>query len=269
MDATTRKIAGIAGSALMLTGMGTGAAVAFADELPSQATTSELQQAEQSSMQETVLVKDVIGTFSFTQLTASSKEAIHKTMASAGKYLCGNSPIADPGEDVSDWAISIEGLVENPYTTTIGEIQNDDELMTQLMGCACAGNPADGAASVNAEVTGIAVGTLLGRAGVSADVNTIVFVSSDGYQVALPYTYLQTRLCPVVFNVAGAPIVESMGGANQLWLGSTSANYFARDIVSIRAEHRDVVPAAPGTPEAGDSYANLPNIGVAFGGEVV
>ncbi len=55
---------------------------------------------------------------------------------------------------------------------------------------------------------------------------------------------------------------------NQLWLGSSSARYFARNIVSITLEARQTPPPAPGTPEAGDTYANLPNVGVAYGGEI-
>lgn len=71
-----------------------------------------------------------------------------------------------------------------------------------------------------------------------------------------------------VFDVNGSPIAESMGGVNQLWLGSTSARYFARDIVSITVESRDEVPAAPTAGDAAEASANLPNVGVFFGGEV-
>lgn len=59
-----------------------------------------------------------------------------------------------------------------------------------------------------------------------------------------------------------------MGGVNQLWLGFTSARYFARDIVSITVESRDEVPAAPSEGDAAEASANLPNVGVFFGGEV-
>ena len=152
--------------------------------------------------------------------------------------------------------------------TTIAELQEDPAAQTVLMGCSCAGNPADGRATVNAEVTGVSVKALIQKAGRTLDANTVVFTSADGYEVALPLDYVVNRYCPIVFDVAGSPIAESVGGANQLWLGSTSARYFARNIVSITVEARDVVPAAPGTDAADDDYANLPNIGVDFGGEV-
>ena len=71
-----------------------------------------------------------------------------------------------------------------------------------------------------------------------------------------------------LFGVNDSPIARTVGGANQLWLGSTSARYFAKNIVSITVETRDEAPAAPGSEEAGDTYANLPNVGVFFGGDV-
>ena len=69
-------------------------------------------------------------------------------------------------------------------------------------------------------------------------------------------------------DVNGSPIAQSAGGTNQLWLGSTSARYFARDITGITLEKRQTPPPAPGSDEADDEYANLPNVGVYFGGEI-
>lgn len=267
MNNVAKKAAGITGSALMLAGMGAGALTAFAAE-PDQPAAPSAEAASEGSMAQTIMLDKVVGTFSFTQASAASKQMIIKAMAMAGHYLCGGQPMVESAENVSDWSIEINGAVANGYTTTIGTLEKDPEMVSRLMGCICAANPVDGAAAVNAQVTGVPVTVLLGRAGIEPGANTAVFTSADGYEVALPLMYLKTHLCPIVFNVAGSPIVESMGGANQLWLGSTSANYFARDIVSITVETRDEAPAAPGTPEAGDTYANLPNIGIAFGGEV-
>ncbi|MCI8366849.1 MAG: molybdopterin-dependent oxidoreductase [Eggerthellaceae bacterium] len=267
MNKTAKKAAGITGSALMLASMGAGAMVAFADQ-PEAFAAPSAEAVEGEGLSQTIMLEKVVGTFSFTQANAASKEAIMKAMAVAGQYLCGGQQVVVATDDVSDWAIEIGGAVRGGYTTTIGDLEKDPEMVSQLMGCMCVANPIDGAASVNAQVTGVPVLTLLERAGMDPAANTAVFKSADGYEVALPLIYLKTHLCPIVFNVAGSPIVESMGGANQLWLGSTSANYFARDIVSITLEVRDEAPAAPGTPEAGDDYANLPNVGIAFGGEV-
>ena len=267
MSATTNKVAGVVGSMLLLS-MGTTAAVAVASDAASGPADLE-PQANQVVKAGSSQVKpaSVQGSFAFTQAEASSNEAIAKAMG-ASKVLCGAQGAPLTAVAAEDWVISVDGAVENPYALTVAELQDDPAVQQHLMGCSCSGNPADGMASVNAKVTGVSVANLLKKAGVAPDANTIVFASADGYEVALPLNYVKTRMCPIVFDVNGSPIAESAGGTNQLWLGSTSARYFARDIVSITLEARDEVPAAPGSEEADDAYANLPNVGVFFGGEI-
>lgn len=203
----------------------------------------------------------------YTQDEVSSNEAIRKA-ASASKYFCASQGAPEAAVAAEDWVISVDGAVANPYAMTVAELQDDEAVQKHLMGCSCSGNPADGIASVNAKVTGVSVTTLLKKAGVESGANTIVFTSTDGYEVALPLSYVSTRMCPIVFDVNGSPIAESAGGTNQLWLGSTSARYFARDITGITLEKRQTPPPAPGSDEADDEYANLPNVGVYFGGEI-
>ncbi len=267
MNDTTKKIAGTAGSLLLLGSMGAGAVTAFAEEAPEAAPAGDellLSEGVQRASAEAVQ-----GDFSYTQTLVSSNDAIARAMGAAA-YLCGNG--AFEGDeftgDATQWPIAIGGDVQNSYVATVAELQADPEAQKSIMGCSCAGNPADGSASVNAEVTGVAVAHLLEMAGVEADANTVVFRSADGYEVALPMRYITQHYCQVVFDVNDSPIARTVGGANQLWLGSTSARYFAKNIVSITVETRDEAPAAPGSEEAGDTYANLPNVGVFFGGDV-
>lgn len=136
------------------------------------------------------------------------------------------------------------------------------------MGCSCAGNPAGGLAAGNADVLGVTMLSIMNRANVAEDVNTIVFTSSDGYEIALPFYYVAQRFSLIAFDIAGEPVANSMGGTNQLWLGSTAANYFARDVATITFETREIAPPTPGTAQAGDTYANVPNISVTDGAAV-
>ena len=69
----------------------------------------------------------------------------------------------------------------------------------------------------------------------------------------------------IVYQVNGEPLSASVGGTNQLWLGSTSARYFASDVVEIRVTCEDEVPALPGSPASDDRAANLPNASVTAG----
>ena len=268
MNDTTKKIAGTAGSLVLLSSMGMGAVAAYADETPvSEAPVPAAETAIASAVVDVVSAPVVAGEFACSQDSVSSLEEIARAVGAAS-YLCGGQGAELTDVAAEDWTIAVKGAVANPYLTTVAEIQNDPAVQKALLGCSCSGNPVDGNASVAAQVTGVSVKLMLDRAGVAEDANTIVFTSADGYEVALPLRYVTQRYCPIVFDVNGSPIADSVGGTNQLWLGSTSARYFARDIVSITVETRDEVPAAPGTPEAGDTYANLPNIGIAFGGEV-
>ena len=128
------------------------------------------------------------------------------------------------------------------------------------------GNPADGRATANAAVTGVSVYDLLEAAGgVSSGANAITFVSSDGYEVTLPLSYVLQRASMIVYQLNGEPLSASVGGTNQLWLGSTSARYFASDVVEVRVTCEDEIPAIPGSPASGDHASNVPNVGVTAG----
>lgn len=271
MNEQTKKISGIATSAVLVAA-GVGVAALNVPEAQAAPTVPAVADMAVAPAGAAVRVPQVLGTFSFTQGEVTPTDAIARAMGSAPRYLCGaTAETSDAGalavEGLNAWTISVSGAVEHPFDATIQEMI-DEATETVVLGCSCAGNPADGLASVNAEVTGVAVATLLGNAVPTEGANTIVFTSADGYEVALPLWYVEQHYCPIVFDVNGSPIAESMGGTNQLWLGSTSARYFARDIVSITVESRQTPPPDPGSDEAGDAYANLPNVDVSFGGEV-
>lgn len=262
-----KVLAGIATSGLMVASMGATGAAAFADtaapEAAPEAAEFSLAEAVASTARQ---VAEVQGTFSFTQADVSSDEEIARAV-DASAYLCGGKGAEATDVAAEDWTIAVQGAVESPYAMTVAELQADPDVQQVLMGCSCAANPAGGSASFNAHVTGVAMKVLVDKAGAAANANTVVFTSADGYEVALPLDYVTSRFCPIVFDVNGSPLCETVGGTNQLWLGSTSAKYFARDIVAITVEARQTPPPSPVSAEAQSEYSNLPNIGVTFGGD--
>lgn len=276
MKPEIKKAAGVAGSVVILGSMSVGVPLALAQADDGQATSpsaAATAQAEGRAVDHAEEAR-VMGEFAFSQGEVTPTATIAKALAKAPQYLCAGQALesapsakAAVGE-VGDWAITVDGAVQTSFTATIDEIRSSSAVQKLVMGCSCSGNPADGQASVNAEVTGAAVTVLLNAAVPTAEANTVVFGSADGYEVALPLSYIMQRYCPIVFAVNGSPLAESVGGTNQLWLGGTSARYFARDIVSITLEERETPPPAPGSDAAEDEYANLPNIGIAFGGTV-
>ncbi len=266
------KVAGV-GSALVALGALQASALATpvapaVDGAPTPA--AAVEPAEVAVASPVVEQSEVAGTFAFTQSEVSSNDWLARHVSSASsKYLCGSQVVATgEADDPASWTLAVSGDVSSPIEATIGELAERPEVQTNIMGCACAGNPADGLSVANALVKGLPVTTLVALADPAAGANTVVFVSSDGYEMALPLSYLESHYCPLVFNVNGSALVESVGGTNQLWLGSTPASYFVRDVVGIRVEARDEAPASPTSDEARAAFESLPNIGVLFGGDV-
>lgn len=267
MKDTTKKITGTAGSALLLMSMGATAIAAlpaqdaYADKGQDAAVvdTTELKTTQEA-------VKTVEGLFSFTQGEVSPLDVIRSQFGKAPLYLCGAQavPADATAVDPGDWTLTVSGDVENAYSATLDELAEKGSAQL-VMGCTCAGNPTDGRASVNADILGVRMAYIEYLAQPSDNVNTVVFTSEDGYQIALPYAYVRNHFSLIAYDVNGEPIANSMGGSNQLWLGSTAASYFSRNVTSIQFEARQTPPPTPGTAEAGDTYANLPNVSIEVG----
>ena len=215
-------------------------------------------------------VAEVQGTFSFTQTDVTPNAAIARNLYGASHVLCGATDVETAAvatiEDAQAWQISVGGDVENAFTASVGDLAQSGAAQT-IMGCTCVGNPADGLASVNAQVTGVTLRSIIEAAAPVEGANTITFTSADGYSVSLPLSYVEQRYALVVYGIGDQAMYEVAGCANRLWLGSTAARYFSQDVVAIEitAEDEADVPPAPGTPEAADRYANVPNVSVVGG----
>lgn len=278
MSKYSKTLVAAAGASALLAASAAGAALASgqADDAALQQDVQAGQvQAQASTLVESnrVVLDKVEGTFAFTQTDTASNDYLARNFKEGSQYLCGAKGTTDEADSASaqDWVLTVDGDVQSGYSEAVSELAESPAVQAILMGCSCLGNPADGTSAANAMVNGISALILVQMANPAAGANTVVFTSSDGYQVALPLSYLQSHYCPIVFDVNGSPIEDSMGGANQLWLGSTPASYFVRNITSITVETRDEadVPASPTSDEARAEYAaNLPNVGVLLGGEV-
>ncbi len=276
MSKYSKTLVAAAGASALLAASAAGAALAAGQtgEAVGQQAAQDVQAAQVDAETQvasgSVVLDRVEGTFSFTQTETQGNSYLARNFKEGSQYLCGAKGATDEAA-AQDWQLTVDGDVESGYSSAVSELAESPAVQAILMGCSCLGNPADGTSAANALVNGISALILVQMANPSADANTVVFTSSDGYQVALPLSYLQSHYCPIVFDVNGSPIADSMGGANQLWLGSTPASYFVRNVASITVETRDEadVPASPTSDEARAEYAaNLPNVGVLLGGEV-
>lgn len=269
MKENSKMAIGVVSSALLLASMGANAGVALADtpDQNAQNVTPDVAANAFDRVVASVIMKvdEVKGTFCYTQEEVTPTDKITRALNDSPDYLCGSDFQGTQGDSVEDWVISVKGDVANQFSATLEELEESGRFEV-LMGCNCAGNPADGASTVNADVTGITVASILAAADVDPDANTVVFASADGYEVALPLDYVMQRPSLIVYAINGEEMTGAVGGVNQLWLGSTSARYFVRNVETITFESRVEAPPVPGTEAAGDTYANVPNIGVQYGG---
>ncbi|MDO4443756.1 MAG: molybdopterin-dependent oxidoreductase [Slackia sp.] len=206
-------------------------------------------------------VANVQGDFGYTQDAITSNDRIAAVFNRGAAALCDAATeltIASP----SDWAISVTGDVANAYSATLAELESD-ELTSTVMGCSCASNGVGGLAAINAEVTGVPLASVIEKAEPNEGVNVVTLVSEDGRQIKLPLAYVLQRKAVVASQINNESLSESVGGTNQLWIDSTAAKYFARNIVEIRLETMEDLPSDPGSemPEEGE-YVNRPNVGI-------
>ena len=226
----------------------------------------------EESVSDVRAVSNLEGTFAWNQDAVTGNEELrHVLYEGVSQYLCGvHGNVAEVAQGASSLnqavtdgdrivALRVEGDVRNSFAATIEECLDEAPIQT-VLGCTCAGNPADGRASANAEVTGFTVAALLERAQPVEEANAITFTAQDGYAVTLPLSYVQQRHSVIVTEVGGAAIDEALGCQNQLWLGATSARSFVRDVVSIKVES---LPQEPGVPTL--QGLNQPNVGVVEG----
>lgn len=204
----------------------------------------------------------VQGEFAFTQDKVSSNDEIARAIG-ASKYLCRGTAVEAGAIEVdpADWTIIVKGDVKNAFSATTEELVKKGQVQVR-MGCVCAGNDAGGFAVINADLSGVTIRSIAETAQVEDSVNTIVFTSADGYEIALPYSYVKYRHSILVTEVNGAPLCENVGGINQLWLGSTPGSYFSRDVETISFETRQTPPPVPFAPDGDEATGNFPGVGI-------
>lgn len=225
--------------------------------VPADATVSA-EAASEAQIEGSVVSADASeGEFAWDQNTITSNEEVRNTFVPATAALC---EATEDFEQVNplEWKLTVSGDVTDSFTATVDELVNEQSVQ-QIMTCTCGGNPADGKATITAEVKGIPLNYLVGRAGAVEGVNTITFVSSDGTEVAMPLSYAIGRHGVITYQINGEDLSASVGGNNQLWLAGTSANYFVRDIAEVRITKEEQVPAKPGENM---EYPNSPNVGL-------
>ena len=250
-------LAGGMSATLALSGAGLAALASEAPAAPTADQAAVAQASESMGVAGTVAADATEGTFSYDQGTITPNEVIASTFRGATATLC-NATDDFAQVNPLEWKLSVSGDVTDAFTAAVDELANESAV-SQVMTCTCGGNPADGRATITADVKGIPVSYLLDRAGAVSGVNALTFVSTDGTEVTLPLSWVIAHHGVISYEINGEDLSASVGGNNQLWLAGAPASLFVRDIAEVRVE---ALPEAPADPVEDMSFPNSPNAGV-------
>jgi len=117
----------------------------------------------------------------------------------------------DPGIDVTTWSLSLSGLVGNPKTYSLADIQKLPtvrEYDTFL----CVSNLINGGLISNAEWGGVRLSDLFADAGgVGPGATYVVFYSVDGYSVGIPLAKALEQTSILAYEMNGVPLPQRHG----------------------------------------------------------
>ena len=129
-------------------------------------------------------------------------------------------------------------LAEMPKTTVYAELYCDGFLLT------------------GADWSGVQISYLLNQLNASADVNSIQFVASDGYTMAIPIQLAQSPQTIIAYQINGQPLPEGL----RLILPDYNGAAWISQIVSISTSY-NVVAAPPAISVGGISQSVLNDYG--------
>ncbi len=210
MKKNMKKIlSGATGAAMLLSGAATVAAAEVG-----------YQVAANEEAKEYAKVANVQGEMIFNQDTVTPADEVFSLFGTVVTGMCAKPDFAI-GEGKTDYFINVGGKIEKGYTVDLKE----KTVNTRTLLCSCA----TGAATANAQITGVLVKDVLELAKATDDVNTIAITSADGYTAKLPLKYVLEKEAMIAYQVGGKAIPS---GA-QLWVPETVAKYFTRNVVDI------------------------------------
>ena len=222
MKKTIRKaVSALAGSSMLLSA----AAVQAEADVNIPVTVTEAQGVEYKK------VSNIKGEFAFNQDEVTPTDEVFNIFGTVLTGVCAAPSFTTENAEATVY-INVGGKVKESYTVNLSELSEKEE--DKIMGCFCATGPA----SANVKVTGIKLEDVLALAEVEEGVNTVTAVSADGYKVALPLNYVLEKEAMIVYKVND----EKIPSGTQLWVPSTVAKYFTRNVVDIELSVSEVEP---------------------------
>ncbi|HEX9988026.1 MAG TPA: molybdopterin-dependent oxidoreductase [Chloroflexia bacterium] len=116
----------------------------------------------------------------------------------------------DPTVDGNTWTLSFKGLVENPYSITLKELQamkSEDRVET----LACISNPVGGSLIGNGRWKGVSFADLIKRAKPKSGVVDVIVRGADGYSDSFTLDVAMENNCLLAYEMNGAPLNQKHG----------------------------------------------------------
>ncbi len=122
-----------------------------------------------------------------------------------------DTALAVPNVDPANWELSIEGMVDNPYSLTLDDIYAMD-LRDYAVSLSCVSNQVGGDLVGNAIWTGVPLAELLDRAGVQRGADQLVGRSVDHWTAGFPTDLVSDgRNAILAIGMNGEPLPVSHG----------------------------------------------------------
>lgn len=179
------------------------------------------------------------GTFAFNQEGVTPSDELFNIFGTTVTSMC-----SKPAEELqaestgtADFYLNVGGNITKNFSVDISELEEDSQ--SALMGCSCA----TGDAFAQAYITGVPLASIIEMAELEDGVNTVTAYGADGFGVPLPLQYALDKNALLVYQINGEELQSPEGQSSlQLWMPSTVARYFTRNIATIELTREDSEP---------------------------
>jgi DMSO/TMAO reductase YedYZ molybdopterin-dependent catalytic subunit len=125
-------------------------------------------------------------------------------------YYVSKNLVSDPPLDARGWQLTIDGLVERPYTLSYAELQARPQI-ERYHTLACISNEVGGDLISNAKFAGTGLAQLLNSAGIREGASEVIFHAADGYSDSLHLSQALDPLALVVYRINGEALPQAHG----------------------------------------------------------
>jgi DMSO/TMAO reductase YedYZ molybdopterin-dependent catalytic subunit len=121
-----------------------------------------------------------------------------------------SSEVRSPNVDTTKWQLSVGGLVDTPLTLSYADLQSLDRV-DQPSTLTCISNEVGGGLIGTGVWSGVALSTLLDRAGISQAASMVVVRSVTGYSDAIPLDRALDSRSLVAYGFSGQALTQEHG----------------------------------------------------------